>query len=83
MTFPDIIGLMGSTIFIATYAYATFSDTMDKVLFNSANLIGSILVLYSLSVRFNLAATVLELAWAAIAVVGLIVALRAKSKRTS
>ena len=82
MTVADIIGLIGSAIFIVTYAYATFSKAMDKIIFNSANLIGSVLVLYSLSARFNLAATVLEVAWAAIAILGLFFALLAKARKT-
>ncbi len=80
MTITDLIGLIGSAIFIVTYAYANFAAAFDKVLFNGLNLIGSILVLISLSVRFNLAATVLELAWALIAIVGLVMAIRAKAR---
>jgi hypothetical protein len=45
-------------------------------LFNALNLIGAVLLLISLSVNFNLAAVVLEVAWGIIALVGLIRALR-------
>lgn len=74
-TFADAIGLAGSALFIAGFAYANVSKAMNKVLFNAANLIGAVLLLISLSVNFNLAATVLEVIWGLIAGAGLISAL--------
>lgn len=78
----DIIGLCGSVLFIGAFSYANLSTSMDKVLFNILNLIGAALLLISLSVHFNLAAFVLETAWACIAFAGLIVALNARRKQT-
>ncbi len=72
MTLPDIIGLIGSAIFIGAFAYANAAAELNKRLFNALNLIGGILLLFSLYHRFNLAATVLEVAWVAIAFVGLV-----------
>lgn len=77
----DIIGLCGSALFVGAFGYANVSPSMDKVLFNTLNLIGAILLLISLSVHFNLAAVVLEVAWACIALAGLIGALRARTRR--
>ena len=77
----DVIGLIGSALFIGAFAYANFAGTMDKLLFNALNLLGAILLLISLSVHFNLAATVLEVAWATIALAGMIGALRARKSR--
>jgi hypothetical protein len=74
-TLADIIGLTGSALFIAAFAYANVSKQLNKVQFNLANLAGAILLLISLSVSFNLAATVLEVVWGAIAAAGLIAAL--------
>jgi hypothetical protein len=74
----DIIGLIGSAIFLAAFAYANVAKQLNKVAFNLANLVGAILLLISLSVTFNLAAFVLEAAWGAIAAVGLVLAVRAK-----
>jgi hypothetical protein len=79
-TLADIVGLVGSALFIAAFAYANLIKSLDKVLFNAANLIGAILLLISLSVSFNLAAVVLETVWGAIAGVSLIVALRGRMK---
>jgi hypothetical protein len=76
----DIIGICGSAIFIGAFAYANMAKVMDKVLFNVLNLVGAILLLISLSVNFNLAATVLEIAWGCIALVGLVIAIRAKRR---
>lgn len=77
-TLADIIGICGSILFIGAFAYANRVAEMDKVLFNALNLVGAVLLLISLSVHFNLAAVVLELSWAAIALGGLISALRAR-----
>lgn len=78
----DIIGLCGSVIFIGAFGYANVSPSMDKVLFNALNLVGAALLLISLSVHFNLAAVVLEAAWACIALAGLVSALNARRKKT-
>jgi len=74
----DVIGLIGSALFIAAFAYANLAKQLNKVWFNLANLAGAILLLISLSVTFNLAAFVLEAAWGTIAVAGLVMAVRAK-----
>ena len=74
----DVIGLTGSAIFLAAFAYANLAKQLNKVWFNVANLAGAILLLISLSVSFNLAAFVLEAAWGMIAAVGLVMAIRAK-----
>ena len=77
----DVIGLTGSALFIAAFAYANLSKHLNKLAFNLANMIGSILLLISLSVNFNLAAFVLEAAWGIIAAVGLAMAIRRKAQR--
>ena len=74
----DLIGLIGSAIFIAAFAYANFAGRFDKLWFNLANLVGAVLLLASLWINFNLAAFVLEIAWGAIASVGIVAALRAR-----
>jgi hypothetical protein len=72
----DIIGLCGSVLFIGAFLYANMAQVLNKLLFNALNLVGAVLLLISLSVNFNLAAVVLEVAWGIIAFVGLIRALR-------
>jgi hypothetical protein len=77
----DIIGLAGSALFIAAFAYANVAKSLNKVWFNLANLVGAILLLISLSVTFNLPAFVLEAVWGTIAAVGLVIAIRAKLRK--
>lgn len=76
----DIIGLIGSALFISAFAYANVAKDLNKLWFNIVNLLGAICLLTSLSVKFNLAAFVLEAAWALIALTGIVTALRARSK---
>ena len=76
----DVIGLVGSALFIGAFAYANWADELNKLLFNALNLAGAILLLVSLSVTFNLAAFVLEAAWGAIALAGLVAALRTRRR---
>lgn len=74
----DIIGICGSLLFIGAFIYANRTPTLNKILFNAVNLAGAVLLLISLSVNFNLAAVILEVAWGLIAAAGLISALRAR-----
>lgn len=79
-TLADAIGICGSILFIGAFMYANRAAVLNKLLFNALNLLGAILLLISLSVHFNLAAVLLEGAWAAIALGGLVSAVRARSE---
>jgi len=70
-TLADAIGICGSILFIGAFVYANRAKDMDKLVFNAVNLVGAILLLISLAVHFNLAAFILEAAWAVIALAGL------------
>lgn len=76
----DVIGLIGSALFIGAFAYANLVGELNKIWFNVVNLIGSVLLLISLAVHFNLAAFVLETAWGLIALAGLVAALFKRNK---
>ncbi len=78
MTFDlaNIVGLIGSGLMVIAYAYSNMAKTLNFTLFNLLNLIGSLLLLYSLTVHFNMASLALEVVWAIIALVGLAKALR-------
>ena len=78
----DIIGIIGSILFISAFIYANATKELNKLWFNIANLAGAILLLISLSVHFNLAAVVLEIAWGGVAIAGIVAALRARRRRT-
>ena len=75
-TLADAIGICGSVLFIGAFAYANRAPVLNKLMFNTVNLVGAVLLLISLSAHFNLAAVVLEGAWAVIALAGLISAIR-------
>lgn len=76
----DAIGLLGSALFVIAFIYANRAEQLDKRWFNALNLAGALLLLWSLWHRFNLAAFVLEVVWAAVALIGLIAALRAHER---
>lgn len=76
----NIIGIIGSVLFMGGFIYANRAEQIDKLLFNAINLAGAILLLISLSVHFNLAAVILETAWGLIALSGMIKALRERRK---
>jgi len=77
----DIIGMCGTVLFIGAFAYANVAKEMNKLLFNVLNLAGAILLLISLSVHFNLAAFVMEVAWGTIALAGIVGALWKRSAK--
>ena len=78
MTFDlaNVIGLIGSALMVIAYAYSNMAKILNFTLFNLLNLIGSLLLLYSLTVHFNMASVALEVVWALIALIGLAKALR-------
>ena len=78
----DIIGLVGSAMMVFAYAYSNIAKAMDFVLFNLLNLVGSVLLIVSLTIHFNLASMLLEVVWAAIALLGLGKAWLTRSSRT-
>lgn len=73
MTLPDILGIIGVGLILTAYAGATMGRMDPKrapalVL----NLAGALLILLSLYFEFNLSAVLMEVAWALVAVVGLL-----------
>jgi len=73
VTLLDAVGLIGVAMMLAAYAAAQ-AHWLDPLKTTSLlmNLVGSSLVMLSLSQRFNLAAFVMELAWAIVAAYGLV-----------
>lgn len=80
MTFDlaNVVGLIGSALMVIAYAYSNMARTLNFVIFNLMNLAGALLLIWSLTVHFNLASMALEVVWAAIALLGLGNALRKK-----
>lgn len=74
----NIVGLIGSALMVVAYAYSNMAKSLNFVFFNLLNLIGSLLLIWSLTEHFNLASMMLEIVWAAIALLGLGNAIRKK-----
>jgi hypothetical protein len=72
----SIIGLIGSGLMVIAYGYSNMAKRLNFTLFNLLNLIGALLLIYSLTVHFNVASMALEVVWAVIAIIGLAKALR-------
>lgn len=71
-----LIGFAGTACIIAAYAYLTLSDEPNPLLLHGTNLSGAALLTVSLVVHTNWPSLVLEGFWAAIAITGLVKALR-------
>ncbi|HEX7781656.1 MAG TPA: hypothetical protein VF509_02495 [Sphingobium sp.] len=70
--------MAGSAMMVAAYAYSNIAARMNFVLFNVVNLVGSLLLIASLTIHFNLGAMAMEIVWAIIALLGLAKALRGR-----
>jgi hypothetical protein len=72
LTLIDVAGVAGVVLILIAYAGAT-AGKLDPKQWPALtlNLIGALLILWSLSVDFNLSAALMEGAWASVAVAGL------------
>ncbi len=72
LTLIDIAGVGGVLLILIAYAGAT-AGKLDPKRWPALtlNLVGALLILWSLSVDFNLSAALMEGAWALVAVAGL------------
>jgi len=75
----DVIGSVGTLIVVAAY-FATQMRYLNSndLLFPVANLVGSLLIAYSLTHHFNLASALMEVFWIAISLLGIVQWLRAR-----
>lgn len=73
MTLPDIGGVIGVALMLFAYAGGQIGRLdMTRLPALLMNLVGSLLVLWSLTFKFNLSAALMEGAWALVALYGLI-----------
>jgi hypothetical protein len=77
--FGDVIGFAGALTLLAAYAYQAVLGRPADVTYYSGNLLGAILLGASLTIHFNLASLLLEIAWAAIALFGLVKVMRGRT----
>lgn len=72
MSLPDVVGLIGVTILIVTYAMLQFDRIDPKGFWYSFNnMVVAILVTVSLLYSFNLASMVIEVFWFSLSVYGI------------
>ncbi|MHA7818599.1 MAG: CBU_0592 family membrane protein [Erythrobacter sp.] len=74
------IGFVGTACIIGAYAYLTYVDQPNPFILHGTNLTGAALLTISLLVHTNWPSLVLEGFWAAIAVFGILKALRARRR---
>lgn len=72
----SLIGFFGTACIIGAYAYLTYVDEPNRYILHGTNLTGAALLTVSLLVHTNWPSLVLEGFWAAIAIFGLVKALR-------
>lgn len=72
----SVIGLCGTVCIIGAYAHITLAKATNPFLLHGTNLLGAALLTVSLLVHTNWVSLVLESFWAAIAIFGLVRALR-------
>ena len=75
-----LVGFVGMACIIAAYAYLTWKDEPNPFVLHGTNLAGATLLTVSLVVHTNWPSLVLEGFWAAIAIYGLVKALRERRK---
>ncbi|WP_171097768.1 hypothetical protein [Ruegeria sp. HKCCD7255] len=73
LTIVDAIGSFGALIVVAAY-FATQMRMMnsDDLAFPVVNLLGSVMIVYSLVYNFNLASMLIEGFWILISIVGIV-----------
>ena len=74
----DLIGFAGSFFIVAAFAYSNLTTQMNALWFNISNLLGAALLTVSLTVNYNLPTMVLEVVWMAIAIFGIVKALKTR-----
>jgi hypothetical protein len=68
----DLLGFVGAVILLAGFAWGALRNAAPDLPYHLSNLIGAAFLGTSLTINFNLPALCLEVAWGAIALLGLI-----------
>ena len=73
MSGPDLAGLAGVGLILAAYGAVQLERLEVRgLLAGSMNLVGALLILFSLYYEFNLSAVLMEASWALFAAIGLV-----------
>ncbi len=68
----DLVGFVGAVIILGGFAWGSMRNAAPDLPYYLANFGGATMLAFSLCVNFNLPALCLELAWAGVALVGLV-----------
>ncbi len=75
----DLIGLIGVVLLLIAYFYLSIGRwSSDSLMYQFYNLLGALLILFSLCFHFNLSSFVIEVAWVVISLIGIIRIMQAK-----
>jgi hypothetical protein len=76
---PDLVGMMGVSMVLLAY-YLLNINRVHAISYKylTLNLVGSILILYSLMFHWNLSSVIIEIAWITISLIGFYRAWRKK-----
>jgi hypothetical protein len=71
-TVGNIFGFVGAIVILIGFGWGTLRNVAPDLAYHLSNLIGACFLAVSLIINFNLPALCLEVAWAAIALIGLV-----------
>lgn len=82
--FIDLVGITGVTCVLVTYLLIQIGRlSANSILYSSLNLLGSILILYSLLYHWNTASVIIEIAWGIISIFGLCRVIKKKRENSA
>ncbi|HSW70333.1 MAG TPA: hypothetical protein VLI69_09325 [Gammaproteobacteria bacterium] len=69
----DVVGLIGVILLLIAYFFlSTGRWISDSMVYQVYNLLGAVLILYSLCFHWNLSSFVIEIAWVVISLIGIV-----------
>jgi hypothetical protein len=71
-TVGNVLGFVGAVVILIGFGWGTLRNAAPDLAYHLSNLIGACFLAVSLTINFNLPALCLEVAWAAIALIGLV-----------
>ena len=78
----DLLGVLGAICVVVAYALLQLGKTHPRTYtYNSINLAGAVLLLWSLLINFNLGSFLNEIVWVTISLFGLIQTYRTNNER--
>jgi len=72
MTWPDVVGICGVIISVYYYARVQWQrDFAKRLAYSVGNLVGSLMIIYSLVYNWNIASFLSNMSWGAISLYGI------------